>query len=58
LTPNSLGWRKNLIDKFCALFPRAPPDTMAAGIDTIMRHIQHRRREFEAAGATPRLVLN
>jgi hypothetical protein len=49
--------RRNLIDKFCVLFPSAPPATMAAGIDTILGSIQHRRREIEAAGAMPP-VLN
>jgi hypothetical protein len=40
--------RRNLIDKFCALFPR-DPTTMAAGVDSIMAEIQKRRREIEAA---------
>jgi hypothetical protein len=47
--------RRNLIAKFCVLFPSAPPATMAAGIDTILGSIQHRRREIEAAGAIPRV---
>jgi hypothetical protein len=31
--------RRNLIAKFCGLFPKAEPATLAAGVDTIMRHI-------------------
>jgi hypothetical protein len=42
--------RRNLIDKFCALFPSAEPETMAAGVDCIVADIQKRRREIEAAG--------
>jgi hypothetical protein len=50
--------RQNLIVEFCALFPSAAPETLAAGIDCIVAEIQKRRREIEAAGyATPR-VLN
>ena len=49
--------RQNLIDKFVELFPSAPPGTMAAGVDSIVKAIQLRRREIEAAGATP-CVLN
>jgi hypothetical protein len=49
--------RHNLRAKFCALFPSADPATMAAGVDSIIAEIQKRRREIEAAGATPR-VLN
>jgi hypothetical protein len=45
--------RRNLIDKFCVLFPNAERDAMVAGVDSIMRHIQDRRRELEAAGETP-----
>jgi hypothetical protein len=45
--------RRNLIDKFCALFPNAPRETMAAGVDSILAEIQKRRREIEAAGETP-----
>jgi hypothetical protein len=39
--------RQNLIDKFCALFPNAERETMAAGVDSIMRHIQDRKCEIE-----------
>jgi hypothetical protein len=39
--------RQRIIDNFLALFPSVPPDTMAAGVDTIMRHIQDRKREIE-----------
>jgi hypothetical protein len=39
--------RQNLIDKFCALFPMAAPETMAAGVDCIVAEIQKRRREIE-----------
>jgi hypothetical protein len=42
--------RKNLIDKFCALFPSADQQTMAAGVDCIVAEIQKRRRAIEAAG--------
>jgi hypothetical protein len=49
--------RRNLIDKFCALFPSAPPETMAAGVDSILAEIQKRRREIEAAGEMPPVVL-
>jgi hypothetical protein len=48
--------RRNLIGKFCALFPSAEPETMAAGVDSILAEIQKRRREIEAAGATPRAM--
>jgi hypothetical protein len=48
--------RQRIIDKFLALFPSVPPDTMAAGVDTIMRHIQDRRRELEAAGEMPHVL--
>jgi hypothetical protein len=37
--------RKNLNAEFCALFPSAPPETMAAGVDCIPAEIQKRRRE-------------
>jgi hypothetical protein len=48
--------RRNLIAKFCALFPSAPPETMAAGVDSILAEIQKRRREIEGAGETPRAM--
>jgi hypothetical protein len=50
--------RQNLIDKFLMLFPSAPPETMAAGVDCIVAEIQKRRRELEAAGETPRAMKN
>jgi hypothetical protein len=49
--------RQGIIDQFCALFPSAEPETMAAGVDCIVAEIQKRRREIEAGGATPP-VLN
>jgi hypothetical protein len=39
--------RKNLNAKFCALFPSAPPETMAAGVDSIIRSVRDRKREIE-----------
>jgi len=45
--------RQNLNAEFCTLFPRAAPETMAAGVDCIIVEIQKRRREIEAAGAVP-----
>ncbi len=45
--------RKNLIDEFCALFPKAAPETLASGVDSIVAEIQKRRREIEAAGEMP-----
>lgn len=48
--------RQNLIKQFVELFPNAPPDIMAAGIDSIIAEIRKRRREIEVAGAVP--VLN
>ena len=42
--------RRNLNAKFCALFPSAPPETMAAGVDCIVAEIQKRRREIEVRG--------
>jgi hypothetical protein len=39
--------RQRIIDNFLALFPSVPPDMMAAGVDTIMRHIQDRKHELE-----------
>jgi hypothetical protein len=50
--------RHNLRTKFCALFPGADPETMAAGVDCIVAEIQKRRREIEAAGEMPPRVLN
>jgi hypothetical protein len=45
--------RQRIIDQFLVLFPSAPPETMAAGVDCIIAEIQKRRRELEAAGRTP-----
>jgi hypothetical protein len=45
--------RQRIIDQFLVLFPSAPPETMAAGVDSIVAEIQKRRREIEAAGRTP-----
>jgi hypothetical protein len=39
--------RQNLNVDFCALFPGAAPETIAAGVDTIIRSIQDRKREIE-----------
>jgi hypothetical protein len=50
--------RRNLIDKFCALFPSAPREILGAGVDSILAEIQKRRREIEATGETPPPVLN
>ena len=44
--------RRNLNAKFCALFPRAPPEIMAAGVDSIIRSIQDRKREIERDAIT------
>jgi hypothetical protein len=42
--------RQRIIDNFLALFPSVPPETMAAGVDSIVAEIQKRRREIETAG--------
>jgi hypothetical protein len=47
--------RQNLNIEFCALFPSAAPEAMAAGVDCIVAEIQKRRREITAGGA-PRVV--
>jgi hypothetical protein len=39
--------RQRIIDQFLVLFPSAPPETMAAGVDSIIRSIQDRKREIE-----------
>jgi hypothetical protein len=50
----SLAWmRQSLIDKFLALFPSVPPETMAAGVDTIIRSIKDRKREIEKDAIPP-----
>jgi hypothetical protein len=49
--------RQNLNAEFLRVFPRAQPETMAAGVDCIVAEIQKRRREIEAAGSIP-CVLN
>jgi hypothetical protein len=46
--------RRNLNMEFCALFPSAEPETMAAGVDCIVAEIQKRRHELEASGETSR----
>jgi hypothetical protein len=43
--------RRNLNAQFCALFPMAAPETMAAGVDCIIRSVRDRKREIERAGA-------
>jgi hypothetical protein len=50
--------RQNLNAEFLRVFPSAPPETMAAGVDSIVAEIQKRRREIEAAGEMPPPVLN
>ena len=45
--------RRNLNAEFLRVFPCAPPETMAAGVDCILLEIQKRRREIDAAGAMP-----
>jgi hypothetical protein len=42
--------RRNLNAELPRVFPGAPPETMAAGVDCIIAGIQKRRREIEAAG--------
>jgi hypothetical protein len=44
--------RRNLIDKFCALFPSAERETMAAGVDSIIVNIRERKREIERDAIT------
>jgi len=39
--------RRNLNAEFLRVFPRAPPETMLAGVDCIIRSIQDRKREVE-----------
>ena len=39
--------RKNLNADFLKLFPHADPATMAAGVDSIIRSTQDRKREIE-----------
>jgi hypothetical protein len=48
--------RENLNVEFRALFPSAAPDVLGAGVDSIVGEIRRRRREIEAAGATPRAM--
>jgi hypothetical protein len=43
--------------EFLRVFPNADPETLAAGVDSIVLAIQKRRREIEAGCASPR-VLN
>jgi hypothetical protein len=49
--------RKNLNAEFVRVFPNADPETMTAGVDSIIAEIQKRRREIES-GAVPTGVLN
>jgi hypothetical protein len=42
--------RQRIIDQFLLLFPSVEPETMAAGVDTIIDAVQNRRREIEAGG--------
>jgi hypothetical protein len=46
--------RRNLNAEFLRVFPGAPTETMAAGVDCIIAEIQKRRREIEAGGAPQR----
>lgn len=48
--------RQNLNADLCALFRNAAPETMAAGVDSIIAEIQKRRHEIESDGATPRAL--
>jgi threonine synthase len=50
--------RQNLIEKFLVLFPSAPPETMAAGVDSIIRSIQDRKREIERDSIAVHLSKN
>ena len=45
--------RQNLVREFLKLFPKAPPGTMADGVDCIIAQIQSRRRALEVAGSAP-----
>ena len=49
--------RKNLNVEFLRIFPNGDPETMTAGVDSIIAEIQKRRREIES-GAVPTGVLN
>jgi hypothetical protein len=42
--------RQRIVDQFLVLFPSVEPETMAAGVDTIIDAVQNRRREIEAGG--------
>jgi hypothetical protein len=54
----SLGrMRSNLNAEFLKVFPNADPETMTAGVDSIIAEILKRRREIEA-GAVPTGALN
>jgi hypothetical protein len=46
--------RKNLNAEFLRVFPNADPETLEAGVDSIVVAIQKRRREIEAGGAPQR----
>ena len=45
--------RRNLNAEFFRVFPRTPPETMAAGVDCIVAEIRKRRRELEALMVGP-----
>ena len=49
--------RKNFNAEFVRVFPNADPETLAAGVDSIIAEIQKRRREIES-GAVPTGALN
>jgi hypothetical protein len=52
------GMREKLIAQFREIFPKASPETIAAGVDCILAEIQKRRREIEEAAGTMPRVLN
>jgi hypothetical protein len=49
---------RNLNAEFLKVFPGAPPETMAAGVDCIIAEIQKRRHAIEAEGATTQRSVN
>jgi hypothetical protein len=49
--------RQRIIDQFLVLFPSAPPETMAAGVDCIVKEIRKRRaRDRGRRSETPRAM--
>jgi len=46
--------RLRIVDQFLVLFPGVEPETMGAGVDTIIDTIRNRRREIEAGGISNR----